>query len=772
MKRKLIALSTTLALLLSVLSVANVGAFTPTIEAPNNTPGRTEWNFAPESDGAGIGIIQRNSTQQGAFIFNDTTGEQRSIAATSDITREADLDFFAVTADPNNIYFLAKVEKYCCIGNDPSIELMITIDTDHSTGQGTATLPFVTGNYSTTQVTSDAAWEYTLDLQFRKGVGGFVPAPNAFKVFTNATTSTNCTGCLAQLAAGVAGGHFTEISVPWSKIPNAKPVGANYLRFSVATMYSSSGSSNREVPADGYNSPVIDVLGSGKTLDDIQDGTINTSFDVHFDTNGATPTYEPYAPLQITEFQPNPVGDDSPGPTNLSTDTEWIEVYNPNTFPITLSDYKLGNTPKRGSGQGMHKFKTNSIAAKALVVVAREKSRFLAGHPGYVGTVYDLTNDMTQYNAWSSGSLQLDNGPSAPGATFEEQVVLLDAKDDIVDMATYGNVSTTTIPKEYPGHTPIFTSAVPEGVSYERCPVIRDTNNSNVDFAVHATHAEQTPGVACAGVEGLDLTIAKSSPTNPVKDEVTGNRFVNYTINYSNIGTQPENAAVTVVDTLPAGLSFANLSSNAAPQPNIVNGQVLTWNFPAGLPSGAIGTIVLTATVDTSVGLNVPLVNNVSISGPSELDAAKTNNTAQATTITLGPPDTSISSNFSGPISPGTQFKFTISYQNTGQDDAPDVTITDVLPAGVTILSVVSSGATWDNHTTNTVTWDAGTLPANASGTIVITAQLDSSAKLGDPLKNSINITVPLTDPTPLNNSEETNTTVGQRKLYLPAIIR
>ena len=54
----------------------------------------------------------------------------------------------------------------------------------------------------------------------------------------------------------------------------------------------------------------------------------------------------------------------------------------------------------------------------------------------------------------------------------------------------------------------------------------------------------------------------------------------------------------------------------------------------------------------------------------------------------------------------------------------------------------------------------------------VVTAQLASTATKDDPLKNIVSITVPLNDPTPLNNSEETNTTVGLRKLYLPAILR
>jgi uncharacterized repeat protein (TIGR01451 family)/fimbrial isopeptide formation D2 family protein len=750
----------TMALLLSVFSAAIVGAHTVTIETPALTASRADW-FGAQPSSAGVGVVQRNASQQGEFIFNDAGKDQRLITTTNPVTREADLDYFGVTGDANAIYFLAKVDNYSGITNNPSLELLITIDTTQN-GAGTTDLPLVEapGTYATNKVSNDAAWEFAVRTTFPSGSPGSRAVAGTTHIHTNATgNGTTCasTSCPSQVAsASVAQGSFAEVKVPWTQI-GGKPSGGKFLRMTVSTLYD-----NHAVPADGYNSPVIDVLGinsgAGATLADLQDGTIDTSFDVHFDANG-----EVYAPLMVTEFQPNPIGNDSPGPTNTSTDTEWIEVYNPNAFAIPLSDYKISNTPNRGSGsQGALKFKANSIAANAVVVVAREKTRFLAGHPGYTGTVYDYSSDMTQYTAWADGQIQLDNSPSVSGV-FEEQVLLLDAKDGIVDMATYGN---PTAP--YPGHTPINTAAVPEGLSYERCPALRDTNNSTVDFAVHGTPGEQTPGVACDGVQGLDLTIAKTGPANPQKDDVTQARFVNYTINYSNIGTQPENAPVTVVDTLPAGLTFTNTPDNASPQPSSVAGQVLTWNFPAGMPAGASGTIVLTATVDAAVGQNVPLANNASISGPSEQAAAKSNNTAQWTTITLGLADTSVSSNLSGAVPPGAQFAFTITYRNTGQDDAPDVKITNVLPAGVTILSEVSDGATWDNATTGTVTWDVGTLPANGSGTIVVTARLDSAAVIGAALPNSLSITVPVGDPTPSDNAEAKTLTVGLRKLYVP----
>jgi uncharacterized repeat protein (TIGR01451 family)/fimbrial isopeptide formation D2 family protein len=782
MKRKLIAFSMTMALLLSVFSAANVGAHSVTIETPALTASRADW-FGLQGDGAGIGVVQRNASQQGEYVFNDASKDQRIITTTQPVTRETDLDWFSVTADPTYVYFLAKIDQLSGITNNPSLELLITVDTNQQSGSGTTDLPLVetAGTYSTSKVANDAAWEYAVRTRFTPGASGQRAVNGTTFIYTspanvtgNGTTCTSPGTCNAQLAsASVNQGNFAEVKVRWDQI-GGKPTDGKYLRLTVSTLYNT-----HAVPGDGYNSPVIDVLGTGPTLADLQDGTIDTSIDVHFDTNG-----EPYAPLMVTEFQPNPIGSDSPGPTNQSTDTEWIEIYNPNSFAITLSDYKISNTPKRGStSQGAFKFKANLpnsrsiIAAGAVVVVAREKSRFLAGRPTYPtpNLVYDLSADMTQYTAWASGQLQLDNSPPTTGPNagfFEEQVLLLDAKDDIVDMATYGNENSTTIPAAYPGHTPFVVTSVPEGVSYERCPALRDTNNSSVDFAAHNTPGEETPGAACNGVPGLDLTVTKTGPSNPVKDDVTQARYVPYTITYSNIGINPEAGIVTVVDTLPAGLSFTNTPDNASPLPTSVNGQTLTWSFPAGLAAGASGTIALTTTVDVSVLENIALVNNVSISGATEPPAAQNNNTASWTTTTLGPADTSVSSNLSGPMPPGAQFQFTITYRNIGQDDATDVSITDVLPTGVTILSEDSPDATWDNATTGTVTWDVGTLPPNGSGTIVVTGQLASSAVVGTVLQNSLNITTPVGDPITANNTEIKPVTVGLRKLYLTAILK
>jgi hypothetical protein len=108
MKRKLIAFSTTMALLLSVFSAAIVGAHSVTIETPTLTASRADW-FGLQGDSSGIGVVQRNASQQGEYIFNDASKDQRIITTTEPVTRETDLDWFGVTADADNVYFLATV---------------------------------------------------------------------------------------------------------------------------------------------------------------------------------------------------------------------------------------------------------------------------------------------------------------------------------------------------------------------------------------------------------------------------------------------------------------------------------------------------------------------------------------------------------------------------------------------------------------------------------------------------------------------------------------
>jgi uncharacterized repeat protein (TIGR01451 family) len=118
-----------------------------------------------------------------------------------------------------------------------------------------------------------------------------------------------------------------------------------------------------------------------------------------------------------------------------------------------------------------------------------------------------------------------------------------------------------------------------------------------------------------------DLAITKSDSADPVSpgDPLT------YTLDFTNNG--PSNAtAVTVVDTLPGGVTFVS-SVPGAPTCTLA-GATLTCGI-GGLTAGASGTVTVNVTVNA--GASGMLVNTATVSG-AETDPDTNNNTASAAT--------------------------------------------------------------------------------------------------------------------------------------------
>ncbi|HEX5691035.1 MAG TPA: hypothetical protein VFX76_13570, partial [Roseiflexaceae bacterium] len=159
MKRKLVAFTTTLLLLLSTLAAGIVGAHPVTVvDTATTLPDRSrnEWfgTIYGEPADSGLGMIERNSTNQGEFVFNDSLKDHRVLTNTNELTKSTDLDWFAITGDVDNIYFLAKVDSIRAVTANPIPELMVSIDT--GAGANNIALPAAVG----VNITSAAAWEY------------------------------------------------------------------------------------------------------------------------------------------------------------------------------------------------------------------------------------------------------------------------------------------------------------------------------------------------------------------------------------------------------------------------------------------------------------------------------------------------------------------------------------------------------------------------------------------------------------------------------------
>src|SRR5262245_28049462 len=479
MKRKLLACTTSLMLLLSILLVSNVNAHPVTLIDPGTglyDSSRTEWFGTQngEPPDAGTGMIERDSTNRGEFVFNDAVdkkvdpnpalNDHRVVTGTTELTKSTDLDWFAITGDASNIYFLAKVDAIRGVTLPPIPELMVSIDTGAG---GNTALPGGVG----VNVNAAAAWDYVIQTDFTSTT---TPPPGAQRPpkrwTTTSVTGGACAGCQAQLVGASNGGSpgsFIEIKVPWGTI-GGKPTPDKSLRFT-ATVYRK----DHQHPNDGFTSALIDAASTKKSIEILsQDGgTVNTYFDLHFDANG-----EVFSPVLISEFQPNPSGTE-PGVNG----TEWIEIYNPNNFSVDLSQYKIGDAAhKGGASEAMLKFpNSTSIAANGVVIVVGDKNVFNAKFPGTPGTILGQ-NQLSVYSAWATGTtIGLDNQ--------RDQIMLLDGTDTIADFVEYTYQGSTqanfvnSVPITFP------PAGAPDGniYSYERCPAANDTNNADVDFLTH-----------------------------------------------------------------------------------------------------------------------------------------------------------------------------------------------------------------------------------------------------------------------------------------------
>ncbi len=158
-------------------------------------------------------------------------------------------------------------------------------------------------------------------------------------------------------------------------------------------------------------------------------------------------------------------------PSGTEPDEEWIEIYNPGTSAVDLSEFKIGDEETQGGGEGMFQFPDgSSIAAEGVQVVANNGTAFEALY-GFSPT-YELNDssglipDMIEYGEWAAGSVSLSNSG--------DEVLILDAADAAVDVVTYENgFYSGVIP--HPGVTG-------QGQSIERCPADQDTDDCSQDF--------------------------------------------------------------------------------------------------------------------------------------------------------------------------------------------------------------------------------------------------------------------------------------------------
>jgi uncharacterized repeat protein (TIGR01451 family) len=244
----------------------------------------------------------------------------------------------------------------------------------------------------------------------------------------------------------------------------------------------------------------------------------------------------------------------------------------------------------------------------------------------------------------------------------------------------------------------------------------------------------------------VDLVVSVSASAN-FQQNYTGT----YTVTVSSLGSASSGGTITVVDTLPTGLTY-NSSAGSGWTINAV-GRVVTATYTASIASG--GSAAFTITTNVGVAAIPSVTDRAWVSGGGDANAAN-NGSGDVTTTVSGFPSVTVlaSSSPSTTATPGQIITYTYNFVNGGNGAAVSVTITSnlssqvqfvlgsltsSLPGGVTATVEYSNGSVWtytpvsggcgaaagyDNCVT-TVRWTLQPqLAAGASGNVSVGARV------------------------------------------------
>ncbi len=260
------------------------------------------------------------------------------------------------------------------------------------------------------------------------------------------------------------------------------------------------------------------------------------------------------------------------------------------------------------------------------------------------------------------------------------------------------------------GSITYFNNAIASGTPPGGLPSVSDVSNNGSD--PNPVGSVPTPAPLNTRAD-LSLVKTVSAATVNVNDNVT------YTLVVSNAG--PNGATnVEVKDVLPAGLQFVS-------SPNLVlNGTTLTGTA-ASIPNGGTATFTFVAKVlnqgITTNGAEISRADQGDVDstpnngvGNGEDDQSSVPVTAQSADLSL----TKTVSNTSPNV--GQNVIFTITVNNAGPNAALNVTVRDVLPAGLSFVSSASTPALVNNVGVLSNTTPIASIPSGGSAVLSFVA--------------------------------------------------
>ncbi len=180
--------------------------------------------------------------------------------------------------------------------------------------------------------------------------------------------------------------------------------------------------------------------------------------------------------------------------------------------------------------------------------------------------------------------------------------------------------------------------------------------------------------------------------------------------------------------------------------------QVVTCNHPPPLALGAtlpdLSLTVLPGQTAAPSKINTAVVSSASLDFNTANDTA--NDTTNVVLPNLSTSTKTVSDLNAGDANPGDTLRYTITLRETTGVPAPNVRVTDDIPANVSNFSVVTLPAGAVNNSTGAGTGADGTgfldvsnitVPANGSVTVVFDVRVAAGTPVGATIDNTANIT-------------------------------
>jgi uncharacterized repeat protein (TIGR01451 family) len=271
-------------------------------------------------------------------------------------------------------------------------------------------------------------------------------------------------------------------------------------------------------------------------------------------------------------------------------------------------------------------------------------------------------------------------------------------------------------------------SSLPAGVeSIVNTATIADDGSNGPDLNPADNTATDTTPVTTAP----DLSVTKKDGECNCEEYQAGGIVV-YTITYANNGSQ-NSTGVVIHESLPLHTTFVV----AASSPGWVETFPGSGQFRYQVGNVAVGTsgsVLFAVRVAASLPAGVDrIVNTVSITddGANGADANPTDNTAVDETPVVAAPDLSVVKTDHGAMAvPGGLVVYTLSYTNTGTQDATGVAITETVPTYATFVSG-SSTSGWVDIGGGQFRFPVGNVPVGSSGIVQFAIRIASSLPAG-----------------------------------------